>query len=265
MAKAKILVVDDNQSVCRFVAGVLRPLGYRVRTASNGIEALKAIKDDAPALVLLDLVMPRLNGYQVLKVVQQKKLAPGAHFVLMSSIKEQVVQRVRTLTSVEHTLAKPVTAQQVRELVTGLVPPGEQDPGAGGEDIEFAINGTEAVEQQTEPDAGRQPAAESQSPADGEPQAESQSLDLADGFSGEITSDDAVRTRQDMISLLRDRLDSAVAAGMAARLDDIMSAGNRDRLLETLAEILASVVDDRLVERLLDLVAVHAQVVSTEK
>jgi len=263
MAGPKILVVDDNQSVCRFVAGVLRPLGYQVRTAANGLEALRVIKDDVPDLVLLDLVMPQLNGYQVLKVVQQKKLAPGVSFVLMSSTKEKVVQRVRDLTSVQHTLAKPVTAQQVRDLVSRLAPIAEElDEEEGAEDIEFDISEPEPPGQQPLPEEKPEPGSQPEEKTAAEPEIEQQSLDVADGFSGEITSDDAVRTRQDMVSLLRDRLDSAVAAGMAARLDDILAAGDRDQLLGTLAEILASVVDDRLVERLLDLVAVHGRSIS---
>ena len=64
-AKARVLVVDDQPPNIRLLEAILAPRGYDVRTASSGEEALAAIDADDIDLVLLDIVMPGMDGYEV--------------------------------------------------------------------------------------------------------------------------------------------------------------------------------------------------------
>lgn len=62
---ASILVVDDEEALTDLVASALRFAGYEVRTADNGFDALRSVKDHAPDLVVLDVNMPELDGFEV--------------------------------------------------------------------------------------------------------------------------------------------------------------------------------------------------------
>ena len=72
MGKKKILVVDDEQAFLRVLQNRLESMGYEVVTASNGKEALEKIKTDKPDAVLLDIMMPVLDGIQTLKEIRKK-------------------------------------------------------------------------------------------------------------------------------------------------------------------------------------------------
>ena len=71
MGKKKILVVDDEQAFLRVLQNRLESMEYEVVTASNGKEALEKIKTDKPDAVLLDIMMPVLDGIQTLKVIRK--------------------------------------------------------------------------------------------------------------------------------------------------------------------------------------------------
>jgi DNA-binding response OmpR family regulator len=60
-----ILVVDDDEVLSETTATVLRHSGYRVRTAANGLDALYLLEAESPALVILDLLMPVLDGWEM--------------------------------------------------------------------------------------------------------------------------------------------------------------------------------------------------------
>ena len=71
MGKKKILVVDDEQAFLRVLQNRLESMKYEVVTASNGKEALEKIKTDKPDAVLLDIMMPVLDGIQTLKEIRK--------------------------------------------------------------------------------------------------------------------------------------------------------------------------------------------------
>lgn len=89
MAKTKILVVDDSPTIVETLARVLQPQGYEVHKALNGKDALAKARQIRPDLILLDIVMPDMNGY---KVCQRLKANPDtAHIgVIMLSAKGNI-------------------------------------------------------------------------------------------------------------------------------------------------------------------------------
>ena len=70
MNKKKILIVDDEDDILHFLELVLREKGYDVATASGGHEALTKAQVDRPDLVLLDIMMPQMDGWEVLKLLR---------------------------------------------------------------------------------------------------------------------------------------------------------------------------------------------------
>ncbi|MBP8985749.1 MAG: sigma-54-dependent Fis family transcriptional regulator [Syntrophobacterales bacterium] len=77
-----ILVVDDEESICQSLAGILSDEGYRVLTVGSGEEALKVIEEELPDLVLLDIWLPGIDGIETLKVI--KRDYPQIQVVIMS-------------------------------------------------------------------------------------------------------------------------------------------------------------------------------------
>jgi two-component system nitrogen regulation response regulator NtrX len=77
-----ILVVDDEQSICQSLRGILTDEGYEVLTAPSGEEAIKAFEEELPDLVLLDIWLPGMDGIETLKAI--RATYPQTHVVMMS-------------------------------------------------------------------------------------------------------------------------------------------------------------------------------------
>jgi len=83
MSDKKILVVDDDHELRATITEVLRHEGYRIMEAGSGDDALALLQDAAPALVLLDMVMPGMDGLTAIPLLRQK--APGVRIVVMTA------------------------------------------------------------------------------------------------------------------------------------------------------------------------------------
>jgi two-component system phosphate regulon response regulator PhoB len=92
----RILVVDDEPDITALVAYHLAKEGYRVATASNGAEALKAAAEAAPDLIILDLMLPGASGYDVLQELRRKPETRDVGVILLTARKDEV-DRVRGL------------------------------------------------------------------------------------------------------------------------------------------------------------------------
>jgi two-component system phosphate regulon response regulator PhoB len=109
----RILVVDDEPDIIALVAYHLARAGYRVSTASTGMEALHAAREEQPALVVLDLMLPELSGFQVL----ERMRADGALAdipVLMLTARREEPDRVQGLSlGADDYLVKPFSPQEL--------------------------------------------------------------------------------------------------------------------------------------------------------
>lgn len=104
MAK-RVLVVDDDADILALVQAVLSEEGYEVATARNGREALAAVRSQKPQLILLDLAMPVMNGWEFVYNVRESNLAPSTPIVIMSA-SPQTDEQAKRLAVSGH-LAKP--------------------------------------------------------------------------------------------------------------------------------------------------------------
>jgi CheY-like chemotaxis protein len=86
---AKVLVVDDNVSQVRLIEGVLRRQDFDVITAYDGVEALARARHEHPDLIVLDIVMPRLDGYEVCRRLRSDPATAEIPVILLS-VKGQV-------------------------------------------------------------------------------------------------------------------------------------------------------------------------------
>ena len=93
MPKIRILVADDENSIQRFVSACLREQGYEVMLASDGELALQAVEEVPPDLVILDIMMPKVDGFEICRRVREWSQVPI--IVLSARLDEQ--DRVRCL------------------------------------------------------------------------------------------------------------------------------------------------------------------------
>src|SRR5205823_11785255 len=89
---ASILVVDDTAANLQVLAGMLKDRGYRVRPAPSGKLALAAAQRDPPDLILLDINMPEMNGYQVCEALKADEKLKGVPIIFISALTEPLDQ-----------------------------------------------------------------------------------------------------------------------------------------------------------------------------
>ena len=92
-SKFSILLVDDEERILNFLKTKLKTLGYEVLLAGNGIEALKQIQGQVPDLVVLDVIMPKMDGFQTLKELRTISSLP----VIMLSARGDDSDRIKGL------------------------------------------------------------------------------------------------------------------------------------------------------------------------
>ncbi len=85
MQTAKILVVDDDISLVQLSQLILEDMGYAVRGAVSGSQALVMIAEDMPDLVLLDVMMPQMDGFAVCRKIRQQYLPPTPYILMYTA------------------------------------------------------------------------------------------------------------------------------------------------------------------------------------
>ncbi len=117
----RILVVDDEPDITALVAYHLARAGYRVSTAANGQDALKAARDERPDIVVLDLMLPGVSGYEVLRELRQRRDTADVGVILLTARREEV-DRVKGLTlGADDYLTKPFSPQELTLRVAALL------------------------------------------------------------------------------------------------------------------------------------------------
>jgi CheY-like chemotaxis protein len=118
LADLRILVVDDDLGVCHSLRDLLVAEGCRVETATNGREGLTKLETTVVDLVLSDVVMPDLDGYQLFQEVRQRW--PGLPVVLMTAFhfdKDHVIKRSRMAGVDDVVYKKPIDPPRLREII----------------------------------------------------------------------------------------------------------------------------------------------------
>lgn len=114
-----VLVVDDEFGVAEVLQSILEDEGYRVATAINGKQALVRLGELTPDLILLDYMMPIMDGTQTLAAIRQDAAFKHIPVILMSSLEEAAVRE--TCTDYDSFLRKPFRAMAVVRLVAQLL------------------------------------------------------------------------------------------------------------------------------------------------
>ena len=130
MKHFRVLIVDDEPRILNFLATKLRLSGYEVITASDGAEALEQVQAQEPDMVVLDILMPKMDGFTALKELRTFSPVP----VIILSAKGANTDKVRGLSlGADDYLAKPFSPDELVariEAVGRRLAPEEKDPRA---------------------------------------------------------------------------------------------------------------------------------------
>ncbi|MDH3647123.1 MAG: twitching motility response regulator PilG [Gammaproteobacteria bacterium] len=109
----KVLVIDDSKTIRRTAETLLSKEGCEVYTAVDGFDALSKVADHHPDIVFVDIMMPRLDGYQTCSLIKHNKLFKSTPVIMLSS-KDGLFDRARgRIVGSEQYLTKPFTKDEL--------------------------------------------------------------------------------------------------------------------------------------------------------
>jgi DNA-binding response OmpR family regulator len=127
-ARAKILVVDDDPDIVEAISAVLESQSYDVITARDGEEGLAKLEKERPDLMILDLLMPKMDGFAVCKALQDPKWVgcSSVPILILTAVREEASRRRYELEtgrglSVDGYIEKPISPQVLLQRVKNLL------------------------------------------------------------------------------------------------------------------------------------------------
>jgi DNA-binding response OmpR family regulator len=125
--QAKILVIDDDPDILDAVSMILESQGYEVVTARDGIEGLATLKAENPDLMILDLLMPKMDGFAVCKELQDPRWSKyKVPILILTSVREEASRRRYELETgleldVDDYVEKPMSPDVLLQRVSTLI------------------------------------------------------------------------------------------------------------------------------------------------
>ena len=115
--KKRILVVDDDPLVVKVLREPLERAGYNVNVASHGLEALKRVKEKQPDLIILDILMPFLDGFKVARLLKFDKRFKDIPIIVLTSRATEGERKMGEQVGANEFLYKPFRLPQVLDIV----------------------------------------------------------------------------------------------------------------------------------------------------
>lgn len=118
---AKILIVDDDPSILGMIRTRLEKQGYQVSTASDGEAAVEAALEQRPDVVILDVMMPKMSGWEVARILRADPNVAGIKIILLTAIGKGMNDMTAPLYDVDAHIDKPFEFQELEAAISRLV------------------------------------------------------------------------------------------------------------------------------------------------
>ena len=121
MTIQKILLVDDSKTELHHLSDLLGKRGYNVRTAENGEEAMKRLGEDKPDLILMDVVMPGQNGFQLTRAITRDPRFANVPVIMCTSKNQETDRLWGMRQGARDYIVKPVNPAELIAKISALV------------------------------------------------------------------------------------------------------------------------------------------------
>jgi CheY-like chemotaxis protein len=113
MTKNKILIVDDDVDSAIIQQAIIQKLGYYTQIAINGLDAIKFIKQDPPDIILLDIFMPQMDGYETIEYVSEKYDIP---IIVVTAGGNDIIKKITDM-GILFYLQKPIIPNKLQKEI----------------------------------------------------------------------------------------------------------------------------------------------------
>ncbi|GAB4122253.1 MAG: response regulator [Gammaproteobacteria bacterium] len=122
MSAKKVLIIDDSQTIRRSAENMLSSEGVEILTAEDGFQALSIIAEEKPSLIFIDIVMPKLDGYQACAIIKNNPEFQHIPVIMLTS-KDGLFDRARgQVVGSDHYLTKPFTKDELLQSLQQHMP-----------------------------------------------------------------------------------------------------------------------------------------------
>jgi twitching motility two-component system response regulator PilG len=117
----KVVVIDDSKTIRRTAETLLKKAGCEVITATDGFESLSRVMEHQPNIIFVDIMMPRLDGYQTCALIKNNQAFKKVPVVMLSS-KDGLFERARSrIVGADHYMTKPFTREELLNTIKAYV------------------------------------------------------------------------------------------------------------------------------------------------
>ncbi len=128
----KVMVIDDSKTIRRTAETLLKKVGCTVITAVDGFDALAKIADNHPDIIFVDIMMPRLDGYQTCALIKNNSAFRGTPVIMLSS-KDGLFDKAKgRIVGSDQYLTKPFSKEELLSAIRAHIPSSDQVAGAAG-------------------------------------------------------------------------------------------------------------------------------------
>ena len=117
MSRCKVLVVDDEADILTLVTARLQANGYEVMVASDGLEGLEKAQKERPNLILVDISMPRMNGFQMVQLLRLDALLTETPVLVITASREQDKETWRDQVGIDAFILKPFETKELLKKI----------------------------------------------------------------------------------------------------------------------------------------------------
>ena len=117
MINNKILIVDDDIDSSIIQQSITQKLGYYTLIAINGLDAIKFIKQDPPDIILLDIFMPQMDGYETIEYIQQNFNIP---IIIVTAGGNQIIKKIKEM-GILFFIQKPIVPNKLQKEISKCI------------------------------------------------------------------------------------------------------------------------------------------------